>query len=131
MSDRRICKLDIKNANEQVLQETVRLLSSMIGAQIINRVKIWGGQTVDVPCGLQMTELKNGIGFRVQDGEIVSDGDPYGQREAYERAETLVKQTYGYVDSMQKLRSKGFIINSNIKIFGDKIKARIEGMKYA
>lgn len=123
----------IKDASEQTLKSSVELLAKLLGAEVVDRVRTldYRAQTVDVPCGIKMRGLENGIGFRVKDGQLLSDGDPYGQEEEYARVEALLKQTYGYVDSCNKLRTKGFTIDSKIKVFGNKIDATVVGMKYA
>lgn len=130
MSDRRICKLDIKNANEATLKQSVEILGKMLGAQMVNSVEDFYGKKIEAS-GFKTAGISRGIGFRVENGEIVSDGDPYGCRDEYSRVEGLLKQTYGYVDTCNKLKSKGFMVNSSIKIYGNKIQATVEGMKNA
>ena len=130
MSNLRVAKLAIKNANLETLTRAVQTLANLLGMQVVNSVDIYGGRIVKVAVGLKGAALPSGIGFDIEEGQLVSKGDSWRYENEYSRVETLLRQTYGYEASKTALMTKGYMVQTPmVKVFGNKFQAVLEGVR--
>jgi hypothetical protein len=113
MSQFRVCKLKITNANLQTLRLAVEELAKALGGEVVSSVRDYYGHVQEVPVGLRTQELRRGIGFRIENGQIVSVGDSWGVSSEYRDMEKALAKYYTAAALSQKLKAQGYSVKIN------------------
>lgn len=129
--------LEIANCNEELLRRAVERLAELLGGRVVTQVRDFYGKRQQVSIGLETDEvhkgIHRGIGFEIKDGRIVSVGDDFGYEKAYANIQRLLCQTYNTLSMEQKLKQKGYQVQTQIKVVGGalgKVQAQIQGVRW-
>lgn len=80
----------LKNLTEAAVRDAVADLAKQLGATVITHMNSYYWDRQNILIGLVTKDLPNGIGVRVENGQLLIVGDPYGQKLAYERMQKLI-----------------------------------------
>ena len=75
--------------------------------------------------GLKMNGLPNGIGVRIENGNLKICGDPYAQYAAYDRLKALIPNYAKVYQVKQKTRNNPRVLNTQTTIKGKEIELRV------
>jgi hypothetical protein len=74
----------------QLVQDAVAELAKQIGATLITSMTSTYWEREKVLTGLKSAEVPNGIGVRVQNGQLQICGDPYQQHAGYAKLQSMI-----------------------------------------
>lgn len=116
----------LKDVTEQMVKDAVTELAKELGATIITNIhNAYEMSNQAVLIGLTMAGLPNGIGVRIEGGQLVICGDPYSQNAAYERLTKLIPNYAKIYQVKQKAKNNPKVLGMTTKIKGKEIELRI------
>jgi hypothetical protein len=123
MSHFSIIKISIKNPNVQLLKQTIEEIAKELGAEVVDTIRDYYGNTLSVLIGIRSSIFHRGLGIIVNNkGEVEIVGDfykiPTSEVEKFKQLLTQYYTTYaltsslaqlGYSVQMQKVDDKIYI----------------------
>jgi len=108
MSHFSIIKINIKNPNTQLLRQVVEEIAKELGAEVVNTVRDYYGNTLSVITGIRSNIFYRGIGIVVNNrGEVEIVGDfykiPTSEVEKFKQLLTQYYTTYALTSSLVQL----------------------------
>jgi len=105
MSHFSVYKTALKNLTAATVVDALKELAKELGATIITSMTSEYWNREQVLTGLKMKDLPNGIGVRIENGQLVICGDPYNQHQQFERLKALIPQYIKIYGIKQKAKA--------------------------
>ena len=105
MSHFSVYRIALKNLSAAAVIDALKELAKELGATIITSMtsEYWNSEQVLI--GLKMKDLSNGIGVRIENGQLVICGDSYNQHQQFERLKALIPQYIKIYGIKQKAKA--------------------------
>ena len=100
-----VYKIALKNLTATAVVDALKELAKELGATIITSMTSEYWNREQVLTGLKMKDLPNGIGVRIENGQLVICGDPYNQHQQFERLKALIPQYIKIYGIKQKAKA--------------------------
>ena len=105
MSHFSVYRIALKNLSAAAVIDALKELAKELGATIITSMTSEYWSREQVLTGLKMKDLPNGIGVRIENGQLVICGDPYNQHQQFERLKALIPQYIKIYGIKQKAKA--------------------------
>jgi len=108
MSHFSIIKISIKNPNVQLLKQTIEEIAKELGAEVVDTIRDYYGNTLSVLIGIRSSIFHRGLGIIVNNkGEVEIVGDfykiPTSEVEKFKQLLTQYYTTYALTSSLAQL----------------------------
>ncbi|MCS7124584.1 MAG: hypothetical protein NZ932_04115 [Candidatus Bathyarchaeota archaeon] len=111
MSHYSVYKVSLGNITVDLLRQAITSLAKEIGANVVDSIRDWRGVCHKVVVGLVSPNLPFGIGFNIDGGNLVIEGDPYKQEDFYRVAKLAPSYVKAY-----KVAQNAKVLNPNAKM---------------
>jgi hypothetical protein len=107
MSHFSIVKINIRNPDVQLLKQVVEEIARDLGAEVVNTIRDYYGNALNVTIGIRNDVFRRGIGVVVERGELQIVGDFYGippsEIEKFKQLLTQYYTTYALTTALTQL----------------------------
>lgn len=111
MSHYSLIKLKIKNPNMQLLKNVIQQICGELHATIVTSIKDYYGNTrTDFLIGFKSAELPNGVGIKVENGEVQIVGDFFLAKIKEGYLQNLISQSYTALALNTSLKQMGYMV---------------------
>lgn len=111
-----VYQTSLTNVTEQLVRDAVADLAKQLNATVITNMESVYWEHERVLIGLKSNELPNGIGVRVENGQLVICGDSYGQQAGFARLQQMIPEYVKLYKVKQKAKATAGVKSTQIRV---------------